>query len=84
MKKQIPNIHPGTILSEKFLKPMHITPNRPAKETKIPATRVSEIVRGKRGITADRPCGFRHFSGTQSISGWEFRTNLRSERSVRA
>ncbi len=51
--ERLPNIHPGEVLEEEFLKPLHITAYRLAKETKIPQTRISEIIRRKRGITAD-------------------------------
>src|ERR1700754_5266306 len=47
------NIHPGEILQEEFLTPLSITPYRLAKETKIPQTRISEIIKGNRRITAD-------------------------------
>lgn len=45
-------IHPGEILLEEFLKPMGISPYRLAKETGMPATRISQIIKGKRSITA--------------------------------
>lgn len=51
--ERLPNIHPGEVLQEEFLTPLHITAYRLAKETKIPQTRISEIIRRKRGITAD-------------------------------
>jgi len=51
--KRIKNIHPGEILSEEFLIPLNITAYRLAKEIKIPQTRVSEIIKGNRRITAD-------------------------------
>jgi addiction module HigA family antidote len=47
------NIHPGEILLEEFLKPLDITQYRLSKEIGIPQTRVSEITKGKRGISAD-------------------------------
>ncbi|HRA42893.1 MAG TPA: HigA family addiction module antitoxin [Gammaproteobacteria bacterium] len=46
-------IHPGEILQEEFLKPMKISQYRIAKDIGISATRISEIVRGKRAITAE-------------------------------
>jgi antitoxin HigA-1 len=49
----LPNIHPGEVLLEEFLKPLNLTAYRLAKETQIPQTRVSEIIKGKRRITAD-------------------------------
>jgi addiction module HigA family antidote len=47
------NIHPGEILKEEFLEPLGITAYRLSKETFIPQTRVSEIIKGNRRITAD-------------------------------
>ena len=44
---------PGEILSEEFLDPMCITAYRLAKDTNMPATRISEILKGRRKITAD-------------------------------
>ena len=51
--ERLKNIHPGEILLEEFLIPLEITPYRLSKELKIPQTRISEIVKGKRRITAD-------------------------------
>ncbi|MBF0137142.1 MAG: HigA family addiction module antitoxin [Magnetococcus sp. DMHC-1] len=45
--------HPGEILKEEFLVPMGITAHALAMALKVPATRISEIIRGRRGITAD-------------------------------
>lgn len=50
---KLKNIHPGEILSEEFLVPFEITAYRLAKDIEIPQTRVSEIIKGNRRITAD-------------------------------
>lgn len=50
---KLKNIHPGEILAEEFLKPLNITAYKLAKDIEIPQTRVSEIVKGNRRITAD-------------------------------
>ena len=50
---KIPNIEPGEILNEEFLVPFGITAYRLAKETHIPATRIAEILKGRRKITVD-------------------------------
>jgi len=50
---KLKNIHPGQILSEEFLLPLNITAYRLAKDIEIPQTRVSEILKGNRRITAD-------------------------------
>ena len=60
---KMPNIHPGEILLEEFLKPMGITAYRLAKETNIDQTRVSEIIKGKRGISVDTALRFSKFFG---------------------
>ncbi len=51
--KKLKNIHPGEILQEEFLIPLEITAYRLSKDIGIPQTRVSEIVKGNRRITAD-------------------------------
>lgn len=51
--KKIKNITPGEILLEEFLLPMDISQYRLSKEIGIPQTRISEIIKGNRRITAD-------------------------------
>jgi antitoxin HigA-1 len=50
---KLKNIHPGEILLEEFLIPMNISAYRLSKDVEIPQTRVSQIIKGKRRITAD-------------------------------
>jgi addiction module HigA family antidote len=50
---RLPNVHPGEVLLEEFLKPMGVSAYRLAKETALSQTRVSEIIRRKRSITAE-------------------------------
>ncbi|MCX6316885.1 MAG: HigA family addiction module antitoxin [Bacteroidetes bacterium] len=50
---KLKNIHPGEILSEEFLLPLNISAYRLAKDIDIPQTRISEILKGNRRITAD-------------------------------
>ena len=52
-KNRLPNIHPGEILLEEFLKPMQISQNRLARAIEVPPRRINEIVLGKRRVTAD-------------------------------
>jgi addiction module HigA family antidote len=47
------NIHPGEVLKEEFLDPMGISAYRLAKDAGIPQTRVSEIIHGRRRVSAD-------------------------------
>lgn len=51
--KKLPNIHPGEILEEEFLKPLGISPYKLAKEIGVPQTRISEILQHKRSISVD-------------------------------
>ncbi len=51
--KKIKNITPGEILLEEFLKPLEVTAYRLSKDTGMPASRISQILKGKRRITAD-------------------------------
>ncbi|MGH7670154.1 MAG: HigA family addiction module antitoxin [Gemmatimonadaceae bacterium] len=54
-------VTPGELLREEFLRPMEISQYRLAKEIRVPAQRIGEIVAGRRAITADtdlRLCRF--------------------------
>ena len=51
--KKLKNIHPGQVLREEFLLPLNITAYKLCKATLIPQTRISEILKGNRSITAD-------------------------------
>lgn len=62
--KKLDNIHPGEVLNEEFLIPMNISAYRLAKETFLPQTRISEIVKGRRRITADTALRFAKYFGT--------------------
>lgn len=59
-------VTPGDILLEEFLKPMGISQYRLAKEIEVPAQRISEIVAGKRAVTADTDLRLCRFFGLSS------------------
>ena len=50
---KLKNIHPGEVLLEEFLTPFGISAYKLAKDINIPQTRISEILKGNRRITAD-------------------------------
>jgi addiction module HigA family antidote len=50
---KLPNVHPGEVLLEEFLKPMQISQNKIARDIGVPPRRINEIVHGKRAITAN-------------------------------
>lgn len=64
IKEKQNNIHPGEILLEEFLIPLEISAYRLAKETFLPQTRISEIIKGNRRITADTALRFAKYFGT--------------------
>jgi antitoxin HigA-1 len=58
------NIHPGEILREEFLKPMGISVYRLARQVHLTRSRVNDIVRGRRAITAGTALRLARFFGT--------------------
>src|SRR3954466_10911018 len=48
-----PPMHPGRVLELEFLEPLGLTAYKLAKDIKVPAPRVYDVVRGKRSISAD-------------------------------
>ena len=64
--EKLPNLHPGEVLLEEFLIPMGISQYKLAKDLKIPQTRVSEIVKRKRRITADTALRLSKYFGTSA------------------
>ena len=53
MNKHIKNPHPGQILEKEFLSPLGLSQNALAQAIGVPSNRINELVRGRRGITAD-------------------------------
>lgn len=64
--EKLPNIHPGEILLYEFLEPLGITAYRLSKDLKIPQTRISEILRGNRRITADTALRLSRYFGNSA------------------
>ena len=50
---KLDNIHPGEVLREEFMIPLEITAYRLSKDLGIPQTRTSEILKGRRRVSAD-------------------------------
>jgi addiction module HigA family antidote len=70
--KRLPNIHPGEVLREEFMRPLSLSSYRLAKELHVTQPRVNDIVLEKRGITADMALRLGTYFGT----GPEFWMNL--------
>jgi len=64
---RLKNIHPGEILTEEFLIPLNISAYRLSKDIEIPQTRISQIAKGKRSITADTAMRFSIYFGTTPV-----------------
>ncbi len=60
----MPPVHPGETLREDFLKPFGLSANRLAIELQVPVTRVNDVVRGERAITADTALRLARYFGT--------------------
>lgn len=64
MENKLPNIHPGEILLEDFMKPNGLTKNALATRIGVPATRIGEITLKRRGITGDTDIRLSRYFGT--------------------
>ena len=74
MARQLDLIPPGEILLEEFMLPLSVSQNRLARDTGVPATRIHEIIHGRRGISADTALRLGAFFGTSA----EFWVNLQA------
>ncbi len=79
MPKLLPPIHPGEIIREDVLVPLNMSVNQLAKLLAVDAARLNEIVRGRRGITADTALRLARYLGTSA----EFWLNLQSHYELR-
>ena len=72
-------IPPGEILREDFMEPLGISINHLARNIGVPPNRISEIVNGKRAVTADSALRLQRFFGVEA----QFWLNLQSEYDLR-
>lgn len=79
MTEKLSPIPPGEILLEEFMQPLGVSQNRLSRDIDIPVSRVSDIVRGKRGITADTALRLAEYFGTSP----EMWLNLQAEYDLR-
>ncbi|MEM1096568.1 MAG: HigA family addiction module antitoxin [Bacteroidota bacterium] len=70
----MPPVHPGEVLGEEFLQPLGLTARALALAIRVPANRITEIVRGRRGISADTALRLARYFGTSTA----FWLNLQS------
>jgi antitoxin HigA-1 len=62
--RRLPPVHPGEILREDLMAPLGLSINRLARDLRVPVTRMSEIVNGRRSITADTALRLAQYFGT--------------------
>lgn len=72
-------INPGEILREDFLEPLGISINKLSRDLSVPPNRISEIVNGKRSITADTALRLQRYFGIEA----QFWLNLQTEYDLR-
>ena len=61
---RLPPVHPGEVLLEDFMKPLGLSQYRVAKDTGVSPLRISQIVHGKRAVTADTALRLARYFGT--------------------
>jgi antitoxin HigA-1 len=79
INNRLPNIHPGEILQVEFLEPLNITAYRLSKDIGVAQTRISEILSGKRSITADTALRLSRYFGNSA----QFWLNLQTQYDLR-
>ena len=77
--KNMAPIHPGETLREDFMKPLALTATRLAMDLRIPVTRVNDIARGKRRITADTALRLARYFGTTARFWINLQSNIELE-----
>jgi antitoxin HigA-1 len=63
---KLPPVHPGEVLLEDFIKPFGLSQYRVAQDIGVPTLRITQIVRGKRSITADTALRLARYFGTSA------------------
>ena len=64
--EKLNNIHPGEVLREEFMKPLDITAYRLSKDLGIPQTRISEILKGRRRVSANTALRLSQYFGNSA------------------
>lgn len=73
-KRDLPPVHPGEILRADFLEPLGLNANSLSKAIKVPRARLNDIIRGKRGVSADTAMRLARYFGVSA----QFWMNLQS------
>jgi len=73
-EERLPNIHPGEVLLEEFMRPLGLSQNRVARDIRVPVHRIHQLVHHNRSVTADTALRLGKYLGT----GPEFWLNLQA------
>ena len=74
-ERRLPPVHPGEVLREDLMTPLGISINQLGRDLRVPVTRISEIVNGRRGVTADTALRLARYFGTTA----EFWMNVQAK-----
>jgi len=67
-------VHPGEVLREDFLKPLGMSANALAKALRVPTPRINDVVRGRRGVSADTAMRLARYFGGDARSWLNLQT----------
>ncbi len=67
-------VHPGEVLLEDFLKPLGMSANALAKALRVPTPRINDVVRGRRGVSADTAMRLARYFGGDARSWLNLQT----------
>ncbi|MBI4603890.1 MAG: HigA family addiction module antidote protein [Planctomycetes bacterium] len=63
---RLPAVHPGEILREEVIRPLGLSAHKLAQELRVPATRINEILHGRRAVSADTALRLARYLGTSA------------------
>lgn len=76
MKNSVRPVHPGEVLREAYLKPLHLSASALARQLHVPATRLNDIVLERRSITADTALRLSRYFGGKAESWLNLQTQF--------
>lgn len=79
VKNRLPPVHPGEILRHDVMAPLGLSANALAQALRVPVTRISEIIHGRRGISADTALRLSRYLGTTA----QFWVNLQASHDLK-
>ena len=81
---KLPPVHPGEMLLEEFMKPLMLTSSELARQIGVPVNRISQLIHGKRSMTADTALRLEKYLGWPARIWMEIQSDFDLEISRRA